>query len=278
MNSLSRKAIVLVVLLGAILFGGWYFWSPGPDPVVSEPPPPAVELAPQPDVAPAVAEAASVPPTMVELPADKPALTGDSVSAGLEELLGRDSVLRFLQPEDFARRVVATVDNLGRERATSRLWPVNPTEGRFTVQQQDGAEAIAPENEQRYSALVALLESVNTQSALDLYARMYPMLQEAYEGIGYPQQSFNNRLIAIIDLLLATPQPTPPVKLTLLEIKGPLESQRPWVRYRYADPALESLTAGQKILIRMGPTNQRRVKAKLQELRQGLAERSRPVR
>jgi len=45
---------------------------------------------------------------------------------------------------------------------------------------------------------------------------MYPLLQQASEGIGYPQQSFNNRLIAIIDLLLATPQPTPPVKLTLL--------------------------------------------------------------
>lgn len=281
MNSSLRKLVALGALLVgiALALGAWYFWSSGSVPVVSEPTPPtATGSVPVPDVAPAVAAAASAPPTAVDLPIDKPALTGDSIGAGLDELLGRTAVLRFLQPEDFARRVVATVDNLGRERASSRLWPVIPTEGRFTVQQQDGAAVMAPDNEQRYAAMVQLLESVDSQRALDLYARMYPLLQETYEGIGYPRQSFNNRLIAVIDLLLATPQTNPPVKLTLLDIKGPLESERPWVRYRYADPALESLTAGQKIMIRMGPTNERRVKAKLQELRAGLVERSRPAR
>lgn len=49
-----------------------------------------------------------------------------------------------------------------------------------------------------------LLESVDTNSIRDLHARMYPLLQEAYEGIGFPQQSFKNRLITIIELLLAT--------------------------------------------------------------------------
>jgi len=89
---------------------------------------------------------------MVQLPADKAALTSHRISAGLDELLGRPALLRFLQPEDFACRVVAMVDNLGRERATSKLWPVNPAEGRFTALEQDGAAVIAPANEQRYDA------------------------------------------------------------------------------------------------------------------------------
>ena len=45
--------------------------------------------------------------------------------------------------------------------------------------------------------------------------------------------------------------------------------------YQYADPKLESLSAGQKLLLRMGPANEAVVKAKLRELRAVLAERSR---
>ncbi len=37
--------------------------------------------------------------------------------------------------------------------------------------------------------------------------------------------------------------------------------------FTYADPALEALPAGQKLLIRMGPDNASAIKAKLTELR-----------
>jgi len=56
--------------------------------------------------------------------------------------------------------------------------------------------------------------------------------------------------------LLATPQPAEPIELL-----------RPNVMYTFADPALESLSAGQKILIRMGPDNAAAIKIKLKELR-----------
>lgn len=38
-------------------------------------------------------------------------------------------------------------------------------------------------------------------------------------------------------------------------------------RFAATDPALESLTAGQKILVRAGPVNARRLKAKLAQFR-----------
>jgi hypothetical protein len=47
------------------------------------------------------------------------------------------------------------------------------------------------------------------------------------------------------------------------------------VFYKFADPELESLSAGQKIMIRMGPQNAEKVKAKLRALRRELA--ARPV-
>ncbi|MEJ2700374.1 MAG: DUF3014 domain-containing protein, partial [Desulfuromonadales bacterium] len=65
-----------------------------------------------------------------------------------------------------------------------------------------------------------------------------------------------------IDHLLAAP-----------EVQGPIRVVRPSVRYKFADPDLEALSAGQKILIRMGPDNAAKVKAKLREIRQELTAR-----
>ena len=74
--------------------------------------------------------------------------------------------------------------------------------------------------------------------------------------MGYPNGYFNDRLVEVIDNLLATPDP-----------KGPIALVRPNVMYTYADPGLEGRSAGQKLLIRMGPENAKAVKAKLTELR-----------
>jgi hypothetical protein len=99
---------------------------------------------------------------------------------------------------------------------------------------------------------------------------MTPLLQRAYTDLGYPGRSFDARLVEVIDLLLATPSTPEPLKVQLTEVKGSVPSVRPWVRYEFADPALESLAAGQKILMRVGPVNQRRLKAKLVEIRAAL--------
>jgi hypothetical protein len=50
-------------------------------------------------------------------------------------------------------------------------------------------------------------------------------------------------------------------------INGPVQPERPWVMYEFMDQDLSELTSGQKLMLRMGPENMRRVKARLQELR-----------
>jgi hypothetical protein len=59
----------------------------------------------------------------------------------------------------------------------------------------------------------------------------------------------------------------------LTDVKGPEPSLMPWVRYQFADPALESLASGQKIMVRVGSVNERRLKAKLRALRKELLTR-----
>lgn len=242
------------------------------------PPPPTQQSAP---AAVAPATVASAPPRPAEPAVEHPLepsaalpLAPAELAGALTDLIGRKAVLSFLQVDDFPRRFVATVDNLGRSHAPPALWPVNPTPERFIVDETADGPVIGADNSLRYTPFVLLAETVDIGRAVDLYVRMYPLLQSAYAQLGFPKRHFNDRLFEVIDQLLATPDADYPIKLKLLEVKGPVPSLRPWVRYQYADPALESLSAGQKILLRVGPVNQRRLKAKLAEIRRQLEARA----
>ena len=194
-----------------------------------------------------------------------------SIEGAAADLLGAEAVLGLVNPGDYIRKIVATVDNLARARTSARLWPVQPTPGRFTVRQEADRTYLSAENFQRYTPFVSLAASVDTGKLVALYVRFYPLFQQAYEELGYPQQYFNDRVIDVIDNLLAAPDPGETIELVLPPQDPSVEVARPWVLYEYADPALRSLSAGQKILVRMGTGNADRVKAKLRELRKRLA-------
>jgi len=93
----------------------------------------------------------------------------------------------------------------------------------------------------------------------------YPLFQKAYQDLGYPKGYFNYRLIEVIDHLLAAPDVPAPIALT-----------QPKVLFEFADPSLEQLSAGQKIMIRIGPVNESRVKAKLADIRHALTGQTLP--
>ena len=265
--------LVLVVLAGA---GGAWWWQQAQAPVVTPAAPPAVTSAPPVAAAPPAlpaSEPASGPQNPVEAlaPPDAalPTLAGsdDPIAQALGDLLGARDMAAFLQMDGLVRRVVATVDNLGREHTPARLWPVNPTPERFAVVGSGPVQTIGLDNAARYGALVRWIESVDMERAVALYARLYPLFQQAYEELGYPGRYFNDRLVAVLDHLLQAPEPASPVAVKLTEVKGDVPSTRPWVRYEFADPQLQSLSSGQKIMVRVGLENERRLKVRLKALR-----------
>ncbi len=277
----SSPAGWLLALVALALAGAWWWgWRPGAAPGAG---PAAPVAAP----APAPAAAASQP-ARLHHPLDAvaepdpalppPAEAGERVRRELDALLGARQVADFLQVDGFVRRAVATVDNLARPQAPARLWPVQPTPGRFAVAGPADApvQAIAADNAARYRAFVAFAEGVPLDAAVRLYARLYPLFQAAYEELGYPGRYFNDRLVEVLDQLLATPEPAAPLAVQLTRVGGEVPSLRPWVRYEYADPQLESLSSGAKLLLRMGPDNARRLKAVLAQLRQRVATGVRP--
>lgn len=264
-------ALVVLVVAGA----GLYFYLTRSQQAVQPPP--------EPSTMPEASSAAVIRHPIEAIGQDEPAESStneaipplDASDAAVEgaatDLLGGEVVLGLVNSGDYVRKIVATVDNLARARTSARLWPVQPTPGRFTVRQEADRTYLSAENFQRYSPFVSLATSVDTGKLVALYVRFYPLFQQAYEDLGYPQQYFNDRVIDVIDNLLATPDPGDTIELVLPPQDPSVEVARPWVLYEYADPALRSLSAGQKILVRMGTGNADRVKARLRELRKRLA-------
>jgi len=270
---MKRLWIALATVLVLVAIGA-YFWLqqappplPPPVPVVSPPPiaPPPATLAPEP----AVKFPVPPPPGMTRLPPIEQA--DDFVKEQVTELFGARTVLADLQLDNFVRRVVATVDNLARPLAPPSRWPIHPTPGRFTVETVNGTSVIGAANAARYLPFVALVEAVDSERAVALYRELYPLFQSAYEYLGYPGKYFNDRLIAVIDLLLETPEPSGALPVEVPDIRGPLKPTRLWLLYRFSDPALEGLSSGQKILLRVGMDNRKRLRSKLVEIRKLIA-------
>lgn len=271
----SALAAAGIGLMVCVALGTWYWQNRAPVPSPSVAQWHAAE--PAPAEATAMPQAASEPgvkhPLEVAAAAASAALpaTALDVESMMADLFGRKTALGMFQLDDFARRLVATVDNLGRSFAPSRMWPVNPAEGRFLTEKQGDAELISADNGLRYVPYVLLIETVDLRQVQAAYVRLYPLLQKAYEELGYPKRYFNDRVVEVLDQLVATPDINGAIKVRLPAINGPMQPERPWVLYEFEDPALQSLSAGQKILLRTGPVNERRLKAKLAELRRLLA-------
>ena len=258
MNENLKWGAAAVVVVGLSIGGVLYLSArsdkaPPPEeiPVAAEPaPPPAAALPEEPAVK------HPLPPSETQEPLPPLNESDQPMQNALEGLIGKESVARFINPKDLVRRAVVSIDNLPNEKVAERLRPVRPTGDRFAVAGSEEAPVLDPSNYERYQPLVQLIRSSDTKSLMATYVRYYPLFQDAYESLGHPPEYFNDRLIEVIDHLLATP-----------DIQGPIALTQPNVLYEYADPALESRSAGQKALIRMGSENASAVKDKLRELR-----------
>ena len=140
------------------------------------------------------------------------------------------------------------------------MIPLHPVPGRFIIAGAGEASRLDPANSRRYAPYVRAMEAVPPRTLVLTYVQAYPLFQRAYEELGYGGKYFNDRLLEAIDDLLAAP-----------EIGTPIRLLQPKVLYEFADPDLETRSAGQKILIRMGADNALKVKARLREIRQELA-------
>lgn len=272
MSQGSRVAIVsLVIGVG----GGIFFWwrnQPPPAPPVAIP----ILAAPTPTPPPPPTPAAPAIQHPIEKPSAAVGLPGldeadDYIKNALFELMGRKGVLAFLNIDGFVRRVVATVDNLARASVSVQVWPVKPTAGGFEADVQGDGTFVGAKNAQRYAGVISFVQAINVRRTVALYVRVYPLFQTAYEELGYPGKHFNDRVVEVIDHLLATPDVVGPVKVKRAVAEGADKTVRPGSLYQFEDPTLEARSAGQKILLRVGPQNAQVIKTLLGAIRSGIA-------
>lgn len=250
--------IAILAGAAALIAASYFFWP--------QPEPPA--LAPTAAVGPSETTPAQTPAEpAIEHPieavkppeAPPPVALDDSdgaIATALGHLLGDERLRKWFHGDAMVRRFVATVDNLSRPTVAMKVRSLQPVPGGFEVVRDGETITVSAGNAARYAPYVQALERVDAKQLAGVYLRFYPLFQRAYEELGYPKAYFNDRLVGSIDHLLAAPEPPALLRLT-----------QPKVLYEFEDPQLEALSAGQKAMLRLGPDNAQRVKAKLRALR-----------
>lgn len=258
-----------VVVLAAVIAGWLYsaYQRPQPTAAPTTAATPAPAATAPPPIQHPIEHVATAPASASTAPLPALADSDDAVLQTLSALPGADGLKALLLPQAIIPRIVATVDALPRQQVGNNILPLRTPPGAFQTAEVNGQRVIGERNAERYAAYMRLLEAVDTQAAVAWYVHYYPLFQQAYRDLGYPKGYFNDRLIAVIDHLLAAPDVKPPVALA-----------QPNVFYTYADPTLEARSFGQKAMIRIGADNEARLKAKLREIRAALAGQTLPAR
>lgn len=229
-------------------------------------PEPAIEPEPEPEVPDLAneevtgAEADLTPEPVPQPEPELPALDNSDaeVYQRLLALNWRPGLANLFVSEELLRNLVVQVDNIAQGQLASAHPLLQPLPERFSVAPGQPL-LLAEQSFARYQPYVQLLESVPPQQIVALFNRYEPLLQQAFAEQGYPDDLFKNRLLQAIDVLLATP-----------EVKYPLALEQPSVMYQFADPVLEQLPAAQKLMLRLGPDNQQRIKLLLQRYKNAL--------
>ncbi len=262
----SGNLVIWILLVLALIALAYFLLRPGdttiPETKITQEVKPVVqEPVAEPEVAPL--QEYEAPQTVEVEPL--PALNNSHESL-LDSLksLGSDSLFSLLVTEELLRKFVLAVNGIQEGKVVYEYRPVISPQPPFVVESfnviVDGNEVtqerVDNKNFARYEPYVHALALLDTDAAINLYKRYYPLLEEAFRELGLKKKNFHSVMIGAIDNLLAAP-----------DVQGDLLLLRPKVFYQYADPALEKLPQTHKLMIRMGPENSRSVKASLRQLR-----------
>lgn len=267
-NSSSGSMIAIIIVVAVVAAAAFYFLrdkAPETSETIATPiavPPQAVTSSATSSVAPIV-EYQAPEPVVEEEPLPSLNESDSSVLSALQQLRG-EGLLNLLVPQEVLRKFVLAVNNVAEGKVIHEYRPVvSPpppfAPETFSVTVEGNAvdqERIANRNFARYEPYVTTLALIDSDAAVAVYRRFYPLLEEAFRELGLKKPNFHSVMIAAIDNILAAP-----------DVQGDLLLVRPKVFYQYADPALEQLPQTHKLMLRMGPENARSVKASLRQLR-----------
>jgi hypothetical protein len=184
----------------------------------------------------------------------------DEMDPFLRALLGRltsrPELAAWLATDHLMQQLAAAIDVAARGQSPAPDFKVLAPKSRLATTARGRQRYIDPAAYRRYNGLVEAVTSVDPAAAARAYQTVRPRLNEAYQKRGHPGGDVDQAVKQALALLAATPVPRDPIAL----------AAGPGARWIFADAKLESLTASQKQVVRMGPENAEKLVAWLRVL------------
>jgi len=268
----SGIVIILLVLVLLIAGGAYYYFSGEqepqqtaeptqvelPEPAPSEPLPTQVQV-PEPETMPEPETEVVQPEVEPEQPLPSLSESDEYVHEKAVAMADGMKIEPLLVEQDLVRQFVVFVDNLAQGELARKTSPMKGPSDTFTVSEIANKTYLDPDSYHRYDLYADFLTGLNDEQLLNTYRQLSPLLEQAFDELGYPNLKFDERMQQAIKVLLATPV-----------IEDPIELYAISVNYKFVDPKLEALPNAQKMLVRMGPENTRKIKTVLRRLQSQL--------
>ena len=167
----------------------------------------------------------------------------------------------FLFNKQQIRKTVLSINDMaqGLRPPAKRLREISFPQP-FSVTEKGGKLYISTQAYHRYDSLALAINSINKHAVVALYKKYLPLFQIVFAELSYPDNyQLMDSIKAATGKVLQAPV-----------ITGRIEVIRPSVRYKFADPKLEKLSALDKQMLRMGAENTRMIQNKLRELIEAL--------
>lgn len=194
--------------------------------------------------------------------------TLDESDAWLEEKLPtitwRKELLKLVIDDDMIRRFVVFTDNFSQGILAYEHSPlIKPTTSFSGREINENGQVIIKWDEtssRRFSLYVDLLRSVDSETLVSWYFELKPLVDEAYQELGYPEENFTDILQDAITKVLDMEIP-----------KERIELIRPSVMYEFKNEEIENLDDAEKLMLRLGKENLLVIKSVLLEISEKIA-------
>jgi hypothetical protein len=213
--------------------------------------PPPVEVVVEEPIPEPVAQDADSP--VVQLPSLN--LSDAFVFENLRAFQNGMAVIRLLAADQLVRKFVVLVDNISRGEFPQTGLPYRGIGQEMVANNIDDNLFVMDESAHaRFDQVIETFVSIDTDQAVTLYRILSPLFQQAYAEIGFRDVNFDDTLRSAVNTVVRSSYS-----------EGPYQLVKPSVMFLYADSSLEGLSSVHKQLIRLGPENTEKVKAKLRE-------------
>ena len=186
----------------------------------------------------------------------------------LPEITWRKELLMLVVDEDMIRRFVVFTDNFSQGIIAYEHSPLVLPKVKFTPKADSASQNVWQWDEnssKRFSIYIDLLRSIDSNSLVQWYLEVKPLIDESYQELGY-EDDFTYTLQSAITRILDMELP-----------KSSMALIQPSVMYKFANPALEALPDSDKLLLRLGKDNLLVMKSVLLELHEKLAQQKNGV-